>query len=53
VIVGDSGDVIDTATHRVIATIPTVLNTRKFVEIDWREGSPIASSGRQGVGLAG
>jgi hypothetical protein len=25
-------------------------NTRKFVEIDWSGGVPIASSGRQGIG---
>lgn len=50
VFVGDTGDVIETATRRVVARIPNLLNTRKFVEIEWSRGVPIASSGRQGVG---
>jgi hypothetical protein len=36
----------------VVARIENLLNTRKFVEIDWSGGRPVASSGRQGVGLA-
>jgi len=50
VFVGDAGDVIETATQKVVARIENVLNSRKFVEIDWSGGAPIASSGRQGVG---
>jgi WD40 repeat protein len=50
VVAGDTGDVIDIATHRVVARLGNLLNTRKFVEIDWRGGVPVASSGRQGVG---
>jgi WD40 repeat protein len=50
IVVGDSGDVIDTASYRIVAKIGNLLNTRKFVEIDWRGGVPVASSGRQGVG---
>jgi DNA-binding beta-propeller fold protein YncE len=50
VFVGDSGDVIETATRKVVAKIENMLNTRKFVEIDWSGGVPVASSGRQGVG---
>jgi DNA-binding beta-propeller fold protein YncE len=50
VLAGDTGDVIETATHRVVARIQNLLNTRKFVEIDWVGGRPTASSGRQGVG---
>jgi DNA-binding beta-propeller fold protein YncE len=50
VLAGDTGDVIETATHRVVARIQNLLNTRKFVEIDWAGGRPTASSGRQGVG---
>jgi YVTN family beta-propeller protein len=53
VFVGDSGDVIDTTTHKVVATIPNVLNTRKFVEIDWSGGVPVATSGRTGIGRVG
>jgi hypothetical protein len=51
VFVGDSGDVIETARHRVVAHLPALLNTRKSIEIDWRGGVPVAASGRQGVGL--
>jgi WD40 repeat protein len=50
VFVGDSGDVIETATQRVVARIESLLNSRKFVEIDWSGGAPVASSGRQGIG---
>jgi DNA-binding beta-propeller fold protein YncE len=50
VLAGDTGDVIETATHRVVARIQNLLNTRKFVEVDWVGGRPTASSGRQGVG---
>jgi DNA-binding beta-propeller fold protein YncE len=50
VLVGDTGDVIDTSTRTVVARIDNLLNTRKFVEIDWSGGVPIASSGRQGIG---
>jgi DNA-binding beta-propeller fold protein YncE len=52
VFVGDSGSVIEAATNRVVATIPNMLNTRKFVEIDWQGRVPVASSGRQGIGYA-
>jgi DNA-binding beta-propeller fold protein YncE len=52
VLVGDAGDVIDTRTRKVVARIDNLLNTRKFVEIDWSGGVPIASSGRQGIGYS-
>ena len=50
VFVGDSGEVIETAIGRVIATLPTLANTRKSLEIDWQNGAPQATSGRSGVG---
>jgi DNA-binding beta-propeller fold protein YncE len=50
VFAGDTGDVIQTATHRVVARIPNLLNSRKSIEIDFSRGVPTASSGRQGVG---
>jgi hypothetical protein len=53
VYVGDSGEVIETATRRVIATLPALLNTKKSVEIDWSHGLPVASSERTGVGQVG
>lgn len=53
VFVGDSGAVIDTATHQVVANITNLRNSRKTIEIDWSGGVPIATSGRTGVGHAG
>jgi hypothetical protein len=48
--VGDSGEVVDTATRKVITTLPTLAQTKKSIEVDWRGGVPIATSGRTGVG---
>jgi DNA-binding beta-propeller fold protein YncE len=50
VYVGDSGEVIDTATRSVLTTLSALANTRKSLEIDWSGGVPIATSGRLGVG---
>jgi hypothetical protein len=52
VFAGDTGDVIQTSTYTVVARIGNLLNTRKFLEIDWSNGLPVASSSRQGVGQA-
>jgi len=52
VFAGDTGDVIQTSTYTVVARIGSLLNTRKFLEIDWSKGLPVASSSRQGVGQA-
>jgi hypothetical protein len=48
--VGDSGEVIDTATRRVLTTIPALAQTKKSIEVDWQGGVPVATSGRTGVG---
>ena len=48
--VGDSGDVIDTANRKVIATLSALANTRKSIEVDWRGGVPVATSEPTGVG---
>jgi hypothetical protein len=48
--VGDSGEVIDTATREVITTLATLAQTKKSIEVDWQNGVPIATSGRTGVG---
>jgi DNA-binding beta-propeller fold protein YncE len=53
VYVGDSGEVIETASRRVLKILPTLANTRKSLEIDWRGGVPVATSGRSGVGYIG
>jgi YVTN family beta-propeller protein len=52
VYVGDAGDVIDTATRTVVTRLPTLANTRKFIEIDFNaSGKPIFSpTSRSGIG---
>jgi DNA-binding beta-propeller fold protein YncE len=53
VFVGDSGDVISTATHKVVAHIAYMENTRETIEVDWENGVPIATTERAGVGHVG
>jgi WD40 repeat protein len=53
VYVGDSGAVIETATRKAAAVLPTLANTRKTLEIDWSGGVPVATSTRSGVGMVG
>lgn len=48
--VGDAGDVIETATHRVVANLPALAQTRQMLEIDWANGVPVATSTRYGIG---
>ncbi len=50
VFVGDSGDVIDTGTRQVVAHLPALHDSRKDIEIDWQNGTPVATSTRSGVG---
>jgi DNA-binding beta-propeller fold protein YncE len=50
VYVADSGDVVDTQTNSVIATLPPLANTRELVEVDWMNGAPTATSTRFGIG---
>lgn len=50
VYVGDAGDVINTATRKVVAHLAPLTNTRKFLEIDWQNGLPIFASQTKGVG---
>lgn len=50
IFVGDTGDVIDTRTHRAVAFLPAMRDTRKTIEIDWRRGRPVATSSRIGLG---
>ncbi len=50
VYVGDSGDVIDTRTRRVVAFLPSLRETRKMLEIDWRGSLPVATTTRTGLG---
>ena len=53
VVVGDSGDIIDTTTRTVAYHLDSVNNTRKFLEIDWQNGQPIFTTTRQGMGYVG
>lgn len=50
VYVGRSGDVIDTRTRKIVDYLPTVQATADFLEIDWRNGRPVAATQRIGVG---
>jgi sugar lactone lactonase YvrE len=50
VYVGDSGEVIETASEKVLTNLSSLAQTKKFLEIDWQKGVPIATSGRLGVG---
>jgi DNA-binding beta-propeller fold protein YncE len=52
VYVGDSGDVIDTRARKVVANLAPLFNTRKYLEIDWSNGVPVATSTRHGLGYA-
>jgi DNA-binding beta-propeller fold protein YncE len=49
--VGDSGDVIDTRTRKVVAGLPAMRNSRKMLEIWWRNGRPVFVGGRTSMGL--
>jgi DNA-binding beta-propeller fold protein YncE len=50
VFVGRAGDVIDTRTRKVVAFLPPLQRTADFLEIDWRDGQPVATTNRYGVG---
>jgi DNA-binding beta-propeller fold protein YncE len=50
VYVGDSGDVFNAHTFRRVAYLPSLRNSRKMLEIDWRGGVPVATTSRQGMG---
>jgi DNA-binding beta-propeller fold protein YncE len=50
VYVGDSGDVISTRTYRPVAYLDALHNTRDHLEIDWRDGVPVATTTRSGLG---
>jgi DNA-binding beta-propeller fold protein YncE len=50
VYVGDSGDVIDTRTRRIVRYLSPLRETRKMLEIDWRGNVPVATTSRTGLG---
>jgi hypothetical protein len=50
VFVGDSGDVISTATHTVVAHLASLEGTRESLALDWEGARPVATTQRVGVG---
>jgi hypothetical protein len=50
VFAGDSGDVIDTSTRKSIANLPALYDSRKFIEVDFSNGVPVATTTRHGLG---
>jgi hypothetical protein len=51
--VGDSGEVIETATRKVVTVLSTLAQSKYSIEVDWQGGVPVATSGRTGVGRVG
>jgi hypothetical protein len=43
---GDDGDVVATATDRVVGYLPALANSRYLFELDWRGGRPVRTSTR-------
>jgi DNA-binding beta-propeller fold protein YncE len=51
VFVGEAGDVIDTQSRSVVATLPALANDRHgFIELDWSGGIPVGTTTHFGVG---
>jgi hypothetical protein len=50
VFVGDSGDVISTATHTVVARLAALERTRQSLEVEWEGARTVAATQRAGVG---
>jgi len=50
VFAGDSGDVIDTSTRKSIANLPALYDSRKYIEVDFSNGAPVATTTRHGLG---
>jgi hypothetical protein len=50
VYVGDSGDVISTKARRAVDFLPSLRNSRKSLEVDWRNGVPVFTTSRTGLG---
>jgi DNA-binding beta-propeller fold protein YncE len=49
--VGDTSDVIDTRTRKITAQLPAMRNSRKTLEIWWRDGRPVFVGSRTSMGL--
>jgi DNA-binding beta-propeller fold protein YncE len=46
VLVGSSGDVISTSSERIVGFLPELSATTEFIEVDWRNGRPVAGGAR-------
>jgi DNA-binding beta-propeller fold protein YncE len=49
VYVGGSGDVIDTRTRTIVDYLRPLASTWDFLEIDWQDGQPVATTNRYGI----
>ena len=47
--VADDGDVVSTATNRVVGYVPALASSRYLFELDWRGGRPVRTGGRSGL----
>ena len=50
VYVGDSGDIVETSTNKIVGNLAPLKNTRQLIEVDWMNGAPSATSTRFGLG---
>ena len=50
VYVGRAGDVIDTTTREIVSYLAPLQRSADFLEIDWQDGLPVATTSRYGVG---
>jgi DNA-binding beta-propeller fold protein YncE len=50
VYVGDSGDVLSAKSFSPVAFLPALSSTKQSLEIDWRDGLPVTTSTRTGLG---
>jgi hypothetical protein len=47
--IADDGDVIETATNRVVAYVPALANSRYLLELDWHGPRTVRTSTRSGI----
>jgi DNA-binding beta-propeller fold protein YncE len=50
VYVGDSGDVIDARTRKIVFDLQPLYDSKKTLELDWRRGVPVFTTTRAGLG---
>lgn len=50
--IGDSGDIINTTTQQSIMNLPSLYNSRVYIEVDWTNGAPSYTTTRYGLGHA-